>query len=92
MWLTLAYIDDPKVLGLRLLLLLSVCWLSNEEHDFGYDRMVDKNICGRLQMVCWGFIIDPKVLGLMVCLEVYRGSRGEESRGEWLSSTLFGCF
>ena len=41
-------------------------------------------------------------LSLMLCLEVWRERRvegskgkksnGEESRGEWLSSALFGCF
>ena len=41
-------------------------------------------------------------LSLMLCLEVWREKRveesrgeessGKESRGEWLSSTLFGCF
>lgn len=37
------------------------------EYDFGQDRMAHKDTCGQLQLLCWGFMADHKVLGLKTC-------------------------
>lgn len=38
------------------------------EYDFGGDRMVEKNMCGRPQLVCWGSIVKPYGFGTKALL------------------------
>ena len=71
--------------------------------QFGYHALQSRlasiwGPTGNMQFIDigYGFYI-MKFEALMLCLEVLRerrveGSRGKESRGKWLTSTLFGCF